>query len=60
VPETKPIIAIVNVVASASVDQKIDLNEVLKQNTNSYQPKRFPGIVIKTVNPKASTLLFST
>ena len=29
-PQTKPIVSIVNVVASASVDQKMDLNEITK------------------------------
>ncbi len=29
-PQTKPIVSIENVVASASVDQKMDLNEIVK------------------------------
>ena len=34
-PQTKPIISIENVVASATVDQKMDLNEITK---------KFPGV----------------
>ena len=30
-PQSKPIISVVNVVASASVDQKIDLNDITKK-----------------------------
>ena len=29
-PQTKPIVSIENVVASASVDQKMDLNEIVR------------------------------
>ena len=29
-PQTKPMISVVNVVASASVEQKMDLNEITK------------------------------
>ena len=36
-PQTKPIVSVENVVASASVDQKVDLNDITKnfllQNT---------------------------
>ena len=30
-PQTKPIVSIENVVASATVDQKIDLNDIVKK-----------------------------
>ena len=30
-PQTKPIVSVENVVASASVDQKIDLNEITEK-----------------------------
>ncbi len=30
-PQTKPIVSVENVVASASVDQKIDLNDITKK-----------------------------
>ena len=36
--ETKPIVSVENVVASASVDQKIDLNEITK---------KFPDVIIE-------------
>ncbi len=38
-PQTKPIVSVENVVASASVDQKIDLNDVTKKFPDTeYHP----------------------
>ena len=34
-PQTKPVISVENVVASASVDQKIDLIEVTKKHSKN-------------------------
>jgi len=58
---TKPIIDIVNVVASASVDQKLDLNDITKKFPDTeYHPEQFPGLVFRLRNPKTATLIFST
>jgi len=58
---TKPIIEIVNVVASASVDQKFDLNDITKKFPDTeYHPEQFPGLVFRLRNPKTATLIFST
>ena len=44
-PQTKPVISVENVVASASVDQKIDLIEVTKKHPKTeYHPEQFPGL----------------
>jgi transcription initiation factor TFIID TATA-box-binding protein len=60
-PETKPIVAIVNVVASASVDQKIDLNEITKKFPDvEYHPDQFPGLVFRLRTPKTATLIFTS
>lgn len=60
-PETKPIIAIVNVVASASVDQKMDLNEITKKFPDvEYHPDQFPGLVFRLRSPKTATLIFTS
>ena len=60
-PLTKPIIEIVNVVASASIDQKLDLNDIQKKfPAVEYNPELFPGAVFRLKSPKTSTLLFST
>ncbi len=60
-PLTKPIIEIVNVVASASIDQRLDLYDIQKKfPAVEYHPEQFPGAVFRLKNPKTSTLLFST
>ncbi len=60
-PLTKPIIEIVNVVASASIDQRLDLYDIQKKFPDTeYNPEQFPGLVFRLKTPKTSTLLFST
>jgi transcription initiation factor TFIID TATA-box-binding protein len=58
---TTPIIAIVNVVASAVIDQKLDLIKIQKKIPEiEYNPDLFPGAVFRLKTPKTATLLFST
>ena len=60
-PQTKPIISIENVVAAASVDQKIDLNDITKKFPETeYHPEQFPGLVFRLANPRTATLIFRT
>ncbi len=54
-------IKIQNVVATASLDQKLDLLAIMKVLRNvEYRPKRFPGLVFRMKKPKTATLIFST
>ena len=54
-------ISIVNVVATASLDQTLDLLTIMKTFMNvEYRPKRFPGLVFRLKRPKTTTLIFST
>ena len=60
-PQTKPIVSVENVVASASVDQKIDLNDITKKFPETeYHPDQFPGLVFRLVSPRTATLIFRT
>jgi len=60
-PKTNAIINIENVVASATLNQKVDLNAVVKGYPGvEYRPERFPGLVFKLRRPKTATLIFST
>ena len=60
-PQTKPIISIENVVASASVDQKMDLNDITKKFPDvEYHPDQFPGLVFRLATPKTATLVFTS
>jgi len=59
--QTKPIIEIVNVVASATIEQKLDLNDITEKFPDvEYNPEQFPGAVFRLKNPKTATLLFGS
>ncbi len=57
--KTKPIISIVNVVVSATIEQRLDLKEITKKFRDvEWNPELFPGAVFRLKNPKTATLLF--
>jgi len=57
--KTKPIISIENVVASATIEQRLDLKEITKKFPDvEWNPDQFPGAVFRLKNPKTATLLF--
>jgi len=59
--QTKPVIAIVNVVASATIEQRLDLLDITEKFPDvEYNPEQFPGAVFRLRNPKTATLLFSS
>jgi len=59
--KTKYNVEIQNVVAVATLGQKIDLLSIIKVFRNvEYRPKRFPGLVFRLKTPKTATLIFST
>ncbi|MCH8996156.1 MAG: TATA-box-binding protein [Thaumarchaeota archaeon] len=59
--QTKPIISIVNVVVSASIDQLLDLKDITKKFPDvEWHPDSFPGAVFRLKEPKTATLLFRT
>ena len=59
--QTKPIIEIVNVVASATIEQPLDLDDItMKFPDVEYHPDQFPGAVFRLKNPKTATLLFGS
>jgi len=54
-------IRIQNVVASASLNQKFDLNAIVKGNPLvEYCPEKFPGLVFRIKKPKTAILIFRT
>lgn len=54
-------INIVNVVASASSEHKIDLNALVRIFPSvEYRPKQFPGVIFRLKKPKTATLIFSS
>ena len=60
-PKTEATITIQNVVATANLNQKVDLDAVVKGYPGvEYRPERFPGLVLRLKRPKTATLIFST
>jgi transcription initiation factor TFIID TATA-box-binding protein len=60
-PITKAIVSIENVVASATVNQTIDLNTITRLFPDvEYRPDQFPGLVFRLKAPKTATLIFSS
>ena len=58
-PKVKATISIENVVASATLNQKVDLNAVVKGYPGvEYRPEQFPGLVFRLDEPKTVMLLF--
>jgi transcription initiation factor TFIID TATA-box-binding protein len=60
-PKTEATVTIQNVVSTANLNQKIDLNAVVKSYPNvEYRPEKFPGVVLRLRRPKTAILIFST
>lgn len=60
-PKLKASISIENVVASATLNQKVDLNAVVKGYPGvEYRPEQFPGLVFRLKRPKTATLIFNS
>jgi len=54
-------VSVENVVATATLGQKLDLIAIMKVFRNvEYRPKKFPGLVFRLKRPKTATLIFST
>ena len=59
--QTKPHISIVNVVSSVTIDQELDLVEIMKKFPDvEYDHDQFPGAVFRLNNPRTATLIFRT
>ena len=54
-------VSIVNVVASVTLNQTLDLNSIVKAfPAVEYRPEQFPGIVFKLKKPKTANLIFGS
>jgi len=59
--EHEAFINIENVVATATLNQRIDLNSIVRLFPGvEYRPERFPGLVYRLKKPKTATLIFSS
>ena len=56
----KPKITVQNIVASGTINLKLNLNYLaLEMENTEYEPEQFPGLVYKLIEPNATFLLFS-
>jgi len=56
----KPKITVQNIVASGTINLKLNLNFLaLELENTEYEPEQFPGLVYKLIEPNATFLLFS-
>ena len=57
----EPSIKIQNIVASVSLNQRIDLQIIVEKFPHTeYNPSVFPGLVFRLKKPKTATLIFGT
>ncbi|MCW4001653.1 MAG: TATA-box-binding protein [Candidatus Bathyarchaeota archaeon] len=60
-PKIRVSTRIENVVASATLNQRVDLNAVVKGYPGvEYRPEQFPGLVFRLKRPKTATLIFNS
>jgi len=60
-PRSKASVKIQNVVASAALNQRVDLNAVVKGCPRvEYRPEQFPGLIYRMDEPKVVFLLFAS
>ncbi len=59
--QIKTEVIIENVVATAGINQEINIKKIIKKFPEAkYDPKKFPGAIIKLKSPRATILLFRT
>jgi len=60
-PKKAASVEIQNVVASATLKQKLDLDSIVRVFPGvEYKPEQFPGLVYRLKKPKTATLIFSS
>ena len=60
-PKREPNIIIQNIVASATLNQRISLKTIVEKFPHAeYSPRVFPGLVFRLKKPKTATLIFET
>lgn len=59
--EAKPTYRIENVVASVTLNQRLNLEKIAERVPSAeYSPDQFPGLVLRISKPKTATLVFSS
>ncbi|MEM2005183.1 MAG: TATA-box-binding protein [Zestosphaera sp.] len=59
--EIRPIIRVENIVATATLDQNLDLGAVARTVSNvEYDPEEFPGLIYRLSKPRLTALIFNS
>ena len=59
--KVEPVVKIENVVATAALKHRIDLNAMVETFPSvEYRPEQFPGIIFRLKRPKTTTLIFAS
>ena len=59
--KTKPIVRIENVVASATIEQRLDLKGITEKFPNTeWNPEQFPELIHRMLDPKTVILIFAS
>ncbi|PIA55327.1 hypothetical protein AQUCO_00800219v1 [Aquilegia coerulea] len=59
--ESRPDVAIVNIVSTVNLACKLDLNAIAQKACNAeYNPKRFDAVIMRIREPKTTALIFAT
>lgn len=53
-------VGIVNIVATSRIGENLDLKRIARLNGAKYDPKVFPGVILKVEQPKAAILVFKS
>ena len=56
----KPSLKVVNIVASATLGGKVDLEAVSTLGKTMYEPEQFPGLIYRMDEPKVVMLIFAS
>lgn len=57
----KPKITVQNIVATGSLGERVDLDEIVfRAESAEYEPEQFPGLVYRMKDPKVAFLIFSS
>jgi transcription initiation factor TFIID TATA-box-binding protein len=56
----KPDLKVVNIVASASLGGRVELEEASALGKTMYEPEQFPGLIYRMDEPKVVMLIFAS
>ncbi len=56
----QPRITVQNIVATATLSKRMNLDKILELENSEYEPEQFPGLVLRLKDPKVAFLIFTS